>query len=274
MQYGHFALGTPRDPSDPSVNEESFGGSPGVPGVALGEASAEGPFEYKSLAVAVSDWVARAIVTGELPAGSRLTEVELAARLSVSRSPVREALQRLSREGLIELTPRRGAQVARLDPDDVRQLYECRILLEPYCSRLAVEAMQPRELEELQVLFELMDPTIRANDHNKFLDLNIQYHRALIRPSPNRVLRELVELTWNRSERYWRLLRVVSGDHMDGSYGYHQALHETVTARNAKDTEEVMRRLLEFALQQILEHFPQRDQQGERALPAQQPVNG
>lgn len=247
-----------------------MGVAPGEPGA---EPAGEGLFEYKSLAVAVSDWVAREIVTGELSAGFRLTEVELAERLNVSRSPVREALQRLSREGLVELTPRRGAQVARLDPSDVRQLYECRILLEPHCSRLAVEVMQPSTVEELQALFDLMGPAIGADDHNKFLDLNIQYHRALVRPSPNRILRELVELTWNRSERYWRLLRVVSSD-MGGSYRYHQGLHEAVTARNASATEAVMRELLEFALQLILEHFPQRDPQGERALPAQQPVNG
>ncbi|MEX2645960.1 MAG: GntR family transcriptional regulator [Gaiellaceae bacterium] len=220
--------------------------------------------EYQSLASAVSDWVARRIITGEFPAGFRLTEVELAGRVGVSRSPVREALQRLTREGLVELRPRRGAHVARLDPGDARHLYDCRILLEPHCCRLAVEAMRPEDVDELEAIFEPMAPAIKARDHDRFLDLNIQYHRALVGPSPNPVLRELVELTWNRSERYWRLLRVVPDHYMASSYRYHERLHEAVKTRDAVATEAVMRELLEFALEQILAHFPRHENKSRR----------
>src|SRR3954447_13681221 len=89
------------------------------------------PAGHKALSRTVADWLAQRIVSGESPPGERLTEPRLAELAGVSRSPVREALRILASEGLVEITPRHGAQVARVGARDARELYESRLLLEP-----------------------------------------------------------------------------------------------------------------------------------------------
>src|SRR3954470_5192048 len=88
-----------------------------------------GPAGHKPLSRTVADWLAERIISGQIAPGERLTEPRLAELAGVSRSPMREALRILATEGLIELTPRHGAHVARLGARDARELYECRLLL-------------------------------------------------------------------------------------------------------------------------------------------------
>src|SRR5438067_13345308 len=97
------------------------------------------PAEHKLLSRTVADWLAERIISGEEPPGSRLTEIDVARRAGVSRSPVREALRILEGEGLVQIAPRFGAQVALVGIAAVEERYACRMLLEPVCLLLAVE---------------------------------------------------------------------------------------------------------------------------------------
>src|SRR4051794_30617249 len=118
-----------------------------------GDLATVGP-RHKSLTEVVTDRIARAIITGAFPSGHRLTEIGLAEQLGVSRSPVREALRALSREGLVELLPRRGAQVAEVTVDGAVSLYACRMLLEPTACRLAVDVIDGHAITTLQTLLD------------------------------------------------------------------------------------------------------------------------
>ena len=84
------------------------------------------------------------ILAGRLAPGSRLVESDLTARFAVSRGPVREALRRLSAEGLIEHRPHRGAVVRRLSERDIRELFQIRVEMEALAARLAAEPTTPR----------------------------------------------------------------------------------------------------------------------------------
>jgi DNA-binding GntR family transcriptional regulator len=95
-----------------------------------------------------------AIVRWELPPGTHLNEVRLAERLSVSRTPLREAVQRLARDGLVTITPGRGALVAQLALHDVVHLFQMREALEPYAARLCARNPDRREFGELCAAFE------------------------------------------------------------------------------------------------------------------------
>src|SRR4051794_32137967 len=110
------------------------------------------PGDHKLLSRTVADWLARRIIEGEEQPGARLTETKVAALAGVSRSPVREALRLLAAEGLVEILPRIGAQVAAVGIEDARSLYACRLLLEPPCARPPVEALGPPGLAELGAL--------------------------------------------------------------------------------------------------------------------------
>src|SRR5947199_3374889 len=103
------------------------------------------PAEHKLLSRTVADWLAERIISGEEAPGSRLTENDVARRAGVSRSPVREALRILEGEGLVQIVPRYGAQVARVGIADVEELYACRMLLEPVCTQPAVAALAPAD---------------------------------------------------------------------------------------------------------------------------------
>jgi DNA-binding GntR family transcriptional regulator len=188
-----------------------------------------GPLGHKPLSRSVADWLAQRIISGESIPGERLTEPRLAELAGVSRSPVREALRILASEGLVEITPRHGAQVARVGPRDARELYECRLLLEPRCARQAVQAITPAGVAELDAIRAALEAA--ADDGPRFLAENVAYFRSLARHCPNALLREFVELTWSRSQRYWSIFARVDG-YSAGSLTAHSVLHEAVRARD------------------------------------------
>ncbi|HEY8860790.1 MAG TPA: GntR family transcriptional regulator, partial [Candidatus Limnocylindria bacterium] len=101
-----------------------------------------------------------AILSGELRPGERLRQEELADRLRVSRIPLRDALRRLEAEGLVQIGPRRGAQVSSLDRAGVLEIYEIRSALEPELMRRAVAALQPADVKRLVDMSEQMDARV------------------------------------------------------------------------------------------------------------------
>lgn len=207
--------------------------------------------QRRSLADLVTNRIADEIVSGGLPAGSRLTEVALAERLGVSRSPIREALRNLSREGLVDLIPRRGAQVAHVSSTDAVHLYECRMLLEPEACRRAVPFLTDADLATLEALLVDMRSADAGAGMSQFLAANHDYHRRWLRACPNPILPELIELTWLRTERYWRLFKYLSADYIEGSVAYHQRLHATIADRDGDEAAETLGQLLRFALSQL-----------------------
>lgn len=125
----------------------------------------------------------RAIMDGNLEPGARLQEVELAAQLGVSRTPIREALRTLSSEGLVEILPNRGARVARWSVEDLTETYELRILLEGRAAERAAGRMSPAELDRLAELCDQMDACAQrggAHDLLTLSDLNSRFHRSVI----------------------------------------------------------------------------------------------
>jgi DNA-binding GntR family transcriptional regulator len=123
------------------------------------------------------------ILRGELPAGARLGEVELAERLGVSRTPIREALSRLAAEGLVLLVPNRGARVATWTVEELEGDFEHRALLEPQLTALAVPQATARDVAELDALAaEMVDiggPGPRQ-DLDALVPLNRTFHDRLV----------------------------------------------------------------------------------------------
>lgn len=212
------------------------------------------PVDHKLLSRAVADWLARRIIAGDEPPGSRLTEMKLAELAGVSRSPVREALRILAGEGLVEIVPRLGAQVARLGVEDVRELYACRLLLEPPSTALAVEALAPDDVAELEAVRTAMEHAVAAGDPERFLAENIRYFQTLLGHCPNGTIRELVELTWNKAVRYWSVFARLP-HYGAGSLVQHAALHEAVRSGDPAAAEAASRAILERAMREIVATF-------------------
>ena len=186
-----------------------------------------GPAGHKPLSRTVADWLAQRIISGESAPGERLTEPRLAELAGVSRSPVREALRILEGEGLVEITPRHGARVTHVGVRDARELYECRLLLEPRCAYEATAAITPEGVAELDRIRAAMEAA--ARDGRRFLIENVAYFQSLCGHCPNALLREFVSLTWSNAQRYWSVFARVD-DYSSGSLEYHAALHAAVRA--------------------------------------------
>jgi len=119
------------------------------------------------------------ILSGELAAGARLGETELAERLGVSRTPVREALSRLAAEGLVELVPNRGARVASWSVDELEGVFALRSMLEPRLTALAVPNASAVDLDELEELAVRMAET-GETDLDGLVPLNRAFHDRLV----------------------------------------------------------------------------------------------
>ena len=119
------------------------------------------------------------ILRGALPAGARLGEVELAERLGVSRTPVREALSRLAAEGLVELVPNRGARVASWTVDELEGVFALRSLLEPQLTALAVPHAAAADLDALDDLAARM-VDLGDRDPDALVPLNRAFHGRLV----------------------------------------------------------------------------------------------
>lgn len=122
---------------------------------------------------------------GTLAPGARLRETDLAARLGISRTPVREAIRLLEADDLVTHTPRLGATVRRLGHGEVVELYEMRAVLEGTAARLAARGASMVEIEELAALNEAM---AGAPTPETARDLNRQFHQALQQAARNRFL--------------------------------------------------------------------------------------
>lgn len=131
----------------------------------------------------VGDWVhemlSQAIFSGELLPGERLSVPTLADKLDVSRSPVREAVQRLVQERLAVETPHHGAVVAKVDDDDLRPLYEVREALEGMAARLATARVDGDQLRQLADIHEDHLKAVRSGDLERHIDLDQRFHRQL-----------------------------------------------------------------------------------------------
>ncbi len=134
----------------------------------------------ESLASLVRRELERMIETGELKAGDWLNENALAARLGVSRGPVREACRGLEQSGIFEVVVNRGVFVRELQPKEAAELYDIRAAL----MRLLGQTLAPRitigELGKLASATEKMDKAARAEDLNAFYALNLAFHGAML----------------------------------------------------------------------------------------------
>jgi DNA-binding GntR family transcriptional regulator len=120
------------------------------------------------------------ILGGQLTAGARLGEAELADRLGVSRTPVREALGRLAAEGLVELVPNRGARVATWSRVELEGVFELRALLEPQLTALAVPRSTAADADDLDDLAHRMTAAAADQDLDALVPLNRAFHDRLV----------------------------------------------------------------------------------------------
>jgi len=150
-----------------------------------------GPVAYKSLVDTVTERLRRAIVNGDVVAGQRLLETELAESFNVSRATVRQALLHLKNEDLVEMRPRRGAVVARMSREDSMQLCETRCLLESFGLKEALANLTADDLASMRRTAMAMGKALEDGDIMSLVELDDTFHRTIACQTANRRVKGL-----------------------------------------------------------------------------------
>lgn len=211
-----------------------------------------GPIRQESLARSAADWIAGHIISGDIKPGEKLTEVSLAEQMEVSRSPVREALQALSREGLITLEPRRGARVSRLNAADAADLYACRLLIEPPCTAQTAAALTDDTAADLEAVVGRMAAAVTGRDPMEYLDALKRYNWTVLTACPNRILSGYAQSSWRSALRYWDLLMRGSANYLAGSLARNESLHVAIRGRAPAQAERAAIEILEHGRDELL----------------------
>lgn len=142
--------------------------------------------------------IADHIVTGGLQPGAKLDEVSLAARFEVSRTPVREALGRLSAMGLVDRRPNRGAIVAVVTQDHLASMFESMAELEGICARLSAERMTAQERRQLELEHQTSARLVHLGAEEAYEAYNTDFHSRLYSGAHSKHIEELAHLTRSR----------------------------------------------------------------------------
>lgn len=142
-----------------------------------------------------------AILRGEIPAGSAMSQTALGELLGVGRTPIREALRLLQREGLIDGEPNRRVRIAGLSGDDAEDLYVMRIALEATAIQLTVPTLQSDDVAELEGLMAQMDHYMRRHDAIGLRAPHRAFHVKLVAATGERMVTEISQL-FDHAERY------------------------------------------------------------------------
>ena len=177
-----------------------------------------------------------AIFTGDLRPGGRLSVPALADRLGVSRSPVREAVQRLIAERLAVEEPRRGAVVARIDTAELVRLYEVREVLEGLATRLAVEHSGRRLVDRLATVLDEHTRAVADADIAAHMDADQRFHRLLRLGSDNAEVVRMLDSIQARVQLAMRTTSVTAGPRL--ALADHRAIYEAVRAGDPTAAEE------------------------------------
>jgi DNA-binding GntR family transcriptional regulator len=177
----------------------------------------------------------RRILVGDLAPGERLVEERLAELLGVSRNPVREAMRVLAAEGFVEVTPRRGAAVARLSAGEAEELFDVRMALEGLAARLAARKRSPGAIERLRSLLERARAAVDTGDLSGVADLNTEFHAAVVDAAGNAYLNLVVEPMLRRAQ--WVFLQTADA-RAPHSWTEHVGLLDAIVAGDEAAAEE------------------------------------
>jgi DNA-binding GntR family transcriptional regulator len=185
---------------------------------------------HRTLREIVAEQIRLMITSGRLKQGERLYEDRLAEQLGVSRNPVREAIRALEGTGLVEVVPRRGAYVSKLDPLKIRQLLELRSVIEAYAAE---RAATNRDESDLTALREILAAGRQASANNDLVTgaaLHREFHLAIEHASGNEYLTTVVAPLRNKTELVFSMLadsRGIMGWHE------HQSIFDAIECGDA-----------------------------------------
>ncbi len=198
----------------------------------------------------------KAIMRAELAPGERLRTEDIAQRLGVSPIPVREALQLLQSERLVETIPHVGARVARVSHESVIEVFTVMEGLELVATRTAAARMTPSHLETLASLLRMMDQALENANYDEWGDLNTSFHLAIASMTGMSMLQEMTERAlnqWDRVRRYY--LKGVLTERLGQAQKEHHLIVQAVREQDYPALERLVRAHNQSALSAYMEYL-------------------
>ena len=200
--------------------------------------------ETATIADRVFEQLRRAIVEGEIPAGSKISEPEMAARYGISRGPLREAMRRLESTHLVERRPNLGARVVTLSSDQLIEIFLVREALEGMAARLAAAQMSDEAIEELKDLMEEHRRGVARDFWQAYFQKegDMDFHYRIVQGSGNRRLIGILCDDLYHLARMYRCQFGMGGDRARDALREHELVVEAISDRDGELAELLMRR--------------------------------
>lgn len=193
-----------------------------------------------SIADQVYNLIKKKIFEQEILAGERLLEVSLSKSLNVSRTPVREALRLLQKDGLVERIPKGGVIVTQLSINDLQEIIALRKMIETYAADLACERITDGEIEQLEYLMQRAEKMIVAEREGKDIDitqfstLNSEFHNTLSRGAHSSYITKILEIVQIPNLRF-RPLSLEDKNHRIRGLKEHKEMIELLRSKDKKN---------------------------------------
>ncbi|MBC7959909.1 MAG: GntR family transcriptional regulator [Vallitaleaceae bacterium] len=200
--------------------------------------------EYLPLRDVVFNTLREAILRGQLVPGERLMEKQLAERMGVSRTPIREAIRKLELEGLVMMVPRKGAEVAKITPKDIKDVLEVRAALEALAVKVACEKMDEIGLAKLTKVKEEFERAAKDKAVDTLIQKDIEFHDAIFAATGNE---KLIHIVNNLREQIYRFrVKYISQmESYEGLVKEHEEIVESIKSGDRQRAEEITVRHIE-----------------------------
>jgi DNA-binding GntR family transcriptional regulator len=188
------------------------------------------------------------IITLELRPSTVIDEQSLMDELELGRTPIREALQRLDSENLVNVVPRRGTFVTDVSLTDLQKIFELRIVLEGFCARLAARRITLSQIDQMKSILEDLDK-VESGDYRRLISIDDRFHAMLYQAADNEFLSDVLSRLYDLSLRLWYLVL----NHLDDvqeSIEQHRAVAHALQSGDGERAEELIKQhVVEFQKQ-------------------------
>ncbi len=203
-------------------------------------------FANHSLSFALFSTLRKAIVNGAILAGTRLTEVEVSKKMSVSRTPVREAFRKLESERLLIRTPGGKFIVANPDEEEIKEIYLVRSVLEGLAAKIAASKIDANHIREMKSAIERMETGIQRNQIKMVIEANLEFHQLIVQIGHNTILTQTLNRLWDTIQ-IWSARSLENRSWTRKSIKEHKEIIHAMESRNGELAEKLVRSHIEHA---------------------------
>ena len=210
---------------------------------------------HKTLKERVYKSLKETILNGDFEPGQKLSQDWLAKQMKVSRMPIRQAIERLRAEGLIENTPYKESKVPNLSRKDIRETYDVRALLESYSARLAVGKIRAIDLNELKTINNKMEKCFFEKNYRELNINNRKFHLTIYKRSGNNRLYNIIENLWDNFPKgiFWNF-----SERVENSIIEHHKIINAIEKEDEQTVEQMIFQHIENAKNRLLKSIDQR----------------